>query len=137
MRLTANATSMISVSYKVRKFGMIRTNNFTRKTFTLLLIASFIVWCVLPNINHVPRALETIQEHIDMIAEHGHSHNLVEDLLWAMHGHSHDEIDHDHSPAVLISSTHNFYMPHHKGWVPPRPKFISTPVFLIERPPRA
>jgi len=36
-----------------------------------------------------------------MIAQHGHSHGLEEDLLWAAHGHSHDSVDHDHSQAVV------------------------------------
>lgn len=37
-----------------------------------------------------------------MIEDHGHSHGLEIDLLWAMHGHQHDLADHDHNAAVLV-----------------------------------
>jgi len=39
-----------------------------------------------------------------MIEDHGHSHGLEIDLLWAMHGHQHDLADHDHNTAVLAKS---------------------------------
>lgn len=115
---------------------MIQSNKFINRLFALSLIFSFIVWSVMPTIGHVPRVSETHQEHIEMVAEHGHSHGYIEDLLWAMHGHNHDESDHDHSFVTLISTIADFYMLHHKDWRQPPTKNISSPDFLIERPPR-
>lgn len=74
---------------------------------------------------------------MEMIAEHGHSHGYIEDMLWAMHGHDHDESDHDHSFVTLISAIHNFFMPTYNDWRHPPTKNISSPDFLIEHPPRA
>lgn len=71
-----------------------------------------------------------------MVAEHGHAHGFAEDLLWAIHGHEHDKMDHDHSPLVLSSARHEFSIPIHKDWRQTLPDFMSSPDFLIERPPR-
>lgn len=90
----------------------------------------------MPVIGHAPRVLETLQEHSEMVAEHGHSHGFHEDLSWAMHGHDHEKIDHDHSYVTLIQVSHDFYMPMQNDWRQPLAKNISSPHFLIERPPR-
>lgn len=94
-------------------------------------------WTVAPNTSHVPKLLNVLQDHAEMVAEHGHSHGLEEDLIWAMHGHNHDVADHDHSHAVLLqprsaalplvtaSTWHGRALAH---W--------SPPVFRLERPPR-
>jgi hypothetical protein len=63
-----------------------------------------VIWSILPNLSHVPRIAETLQDHAQMTADHGHSHGLQEDLLWAMHGHSHDVVDHDHSLALVVAA---------------------------------
>lgn len=63
---------------------------------------SLVVWSVMPTITHTPAVFDTLQDHLEMIADHGHSHGLEEDLYWAMHGHSHDVADHDHSQAFLM-----------------------------------
>ena len=72
-----------------------------KAAFATLLCAAILVWSVMPTTSHAPAILDVLQEHAEMIAEHGHSHGLEEDLAWAMHGHSHDSIDHDHSQAVV------------------------------------
>lgn len=96
------------------------------------------IWSVIPSVQHTPSLLETVQDHLAMIDDHGHSHGFEDDLLWAMHGHSHDVVDHDHNPAFLF----------------PKPQFLSisdigetwsgtptsqrsSPHFRIDRPPRA
>jgi len=106
--------------------------------FAVLVCVAFALWTVSPNASHVPQVIETLQDHAEMIAEHGHSHGLEEDLICAMHGHSHEVADHDHSHAVLMlarrgtvpvetSALWQGYALAH--WVPP--------VFRLERPPRA
>lgn len=115
---------------------MVRIDKHRGNIFTLLLVASFVVWSALPSFNHAPRVFDTVQEHLEMIEDHGHSHGFAEDLLWAMHGHDHDDMDHDHSPVVLSSSKHDFYLPNNKDWRQSPPKYISSSNFLIERPPR-
>ena len=95
------------------------------------------VWAVLPTPLHVPSTIEIIEQHAEIIAEHGHSHDLEEDIFWALHGHGPDVAEHDHGAATLT--------------VPPRPQIFPLPRdaahllvsvekpwigFGIERPPR-
>jgi len=75
--------------------------NHGRGAFAALLCICLAIWSAMPSATHAPVLFETLQDHAEMIAEHGHSHGLEEDLYWAMHGHSHDTADHDHSQAVL------------------------------------
>ena len=69
-----------------------------------VLCLSLVVWSVLPSFTHAPTVFETIQDHLLMVEDHGHSHWFEEDLYWAMHGHSHDVPDHDHNQAFLTPS---------------------------------
>ncbi|MBY6117460.1 hypothetical protein KUW09_24945 [Mameliella alba] len=82
--------------------------------------------------------MQVLADHAEMIAEHGHSHGLEEDIAWAMHGHSHDNVDHDHSVAVLPQ--------HHFSVIPVEVSALwlmqdsgsqSPPVYCQLRPPRA
>jgi len=68
--------------------------------FATLLCLAVLLWSVVPATSHAPSVIGVLQEHAEMVAEHGHSHGLEEDLAWAMHGHSHDSIDHDHSQVL-------------------------------------
>lgn len=103
-----------------------------------LLSLAVVLWSVMPATSHAPVIFETLQEHMEMIAEHGHSHGLEEDLAWAMHGHSHDSADHDHSQAVLspdaASKPFEGYRSAWRLW--PAAAGPSSK-FRIERPPRA
>ena len=82
--------------------GRLRT--LARRIFVGLLCLSLVVWSVAPPATHAPKVLQTINDHLEMIADHGHSHGFEEDLFWAWHGHSHDVTDHDHSQVVLSAS---------------------------------
>ncbi len=104
-----------------------------------LLCAAVIVWSVIPTTSHAPAILDVFQDHAEMIAEHGHSHGLEEDLAWAMHGHSHDSVDHDHSQAVvprpdLSPQLLDIYK---TAWRLGSDTSDPLQVYLIERPPRA
>ncbi|WP_299822568.1 hypothetical protein [uncultured Jannaschia sp.] len=97
-----------------------------------------LVWTVMPATSHAPTIFETLQEHAEMIAEHGHSHGLEDDLAWAMHGHGHDSADHDHSQAVLTRDLfpqpfEDYATAWQLGAVPAGPSMAAG----IERPPRA
>jgi hypothetical protein len=103
-----------------------------------LTIVALVLWTVSPSPLHVPQVIQTLQEHAKMVAEHGHTHELEEDLLWAMHGHSHDVADHDHGQAAL------FEIPRTTGpndtdttWHGHAQTHWSPPVFRLDRPPRA
>jgi hypothetical protein len=111
---------------------------FARHVLAAVICLSVAVWSVMPTANHVPTVLETLDEHAQMIASHGHSHGLAEDLVWALHGHSHDVMDHDHSQAVLTAATDDGAMEHgaDKWWFHPAPDMPSH-AFRIDRPPRA
>ncbi len=106
------------------------------KALVMLLSLSLLLWSVLPTTNHTPAALETIQDHLEMVAEHGHSHGFEEDLLWALHGHSHDAADHDHSPLLLSFGNPSLAIDIGSTWRPAVTQGKPSQRFLIERPPR-
>ncbi|MFN4202638.1 MAG: hypothetical protein ACK4GM_06255 [Tabrizicola sp.] len=117
---------------------MTQVRRFGRNALAALLCLSLAIWSVAPGTGHVPSILEVIADHAEMIAEHGHSHGMEEDLLWALHGHSHDVADHDHSQALLAfaAGSHPIF-----GY---RDDFRLHPstggphrIYMIERPPRA
>ena len=95
------------------------------------------LWSILPSINHVPAVVETIHDHLEAIADHGHSHGGAHDLWQALHGHGHDTGDHDHSQAVLVARAPSSGQEAGRdGW-----RFRSSDpgayrVFRIDRPPR-
>jgi len=116
---------------------MISLRTIGQTAFAAFLCLAILVWSVMPATSHAPTIFETIQDHAEMLAEHGHAHGFEEDLYWAMHGHSHDSADHDHSPAVLtFASLSRPFRAITTIWrigaAPARP----TLTFLIERPPR-
>ena len=55
----------------------------------------------MPTPPHVPSIIETLEQHAEINAEHGHSHGLEEDIFWALHGHGPDVAEHDHGAATL------------------------------------
>lgn len=118
--------------------GMRRMGHVGRRLLTLMAVVALSVWTVVPSAAHVPKLLLVPGDHAEMIASHGHSHGLEEDIAWAMHGHSHDKGDHDHSQAVLPvhrAASHPAYTS--TTWHAPVLAQWSPPLFRLERPPRA
>lgn len=108
-----------------------------RLLFSLACVA-LVVWTVAPTASHVPRVIETLQEHAEMVADHGHSHGFEEDLIWALHGHSHDVADHDHTQAVFLQSrTAQIFDVTTAAWRGHAITHRSPPLYRPERPPRA
>ena len=98
---------------------------------------ALVVWSVTPSFTHAPMVFDTIKEHLEMIADHGHSHGFEEDLHWAMHGHSHDVADHDHNQAFLLAGVE--FGPvgaFSDSWRRPPSKHALSLRSRIERPPR-
>lgn len=109
-----------------------------RQALAACICLSVMFWSILPGATHVPTVLETLQDHADMIATHGHSHGLAEDLAWALHGHSHDALDHDHTQAFLVSPHDTAPVYNQKDNWRLHPSQEPAPrVFRIDRPPRA
>lgn len=113
-------------------------NTVGRNAVAALLCLSLIVWAITPVPTHTPTILETIQDHIEMIAEHGHAHGFEEDLFWAIHGHGHDAADHAHDHGFLAlgglaASLDITGEAWRMGASPGDPGHT----FRIERPPRA
>lgn len=105
---------------------------------TALVCLSLLVWSILPSLSHVPRLAETLQDHAQMIANHGHSHGFQEDLLAALHGHSHDAVDHDHSPALtVVAASGDAWPAARDAWRLQAAQAGPNRIFRIERPPRA
>ncbi|MEM9629762.1 MAG: hypothetical protein AAGA50_00455 [Pseudomonadota bacterium] len=109
-----------------------------RRLLAALVCLSIAVWTVSPTVAHAPKFLETVQDQLQMIEDHGHSHGEEIDILWAMHGHQHDVADHDHHSVDLIRLAGGPAA--HFG----RDDWLITPsdggparIYLLERPPRA
>ncbi|MBO6890544.1 MAG: hypothetical protein JJ866_01275 [Roseibium sp.] len=108
-----------------------------RQLLAGLVCACVFVWTTVPSSSHTPKFLETVQDHLQMIEDHGHSHGLELDLLWAMHGHQHDLADHDHNTADLVKSGPKSHLDFDKSsWRLPASDASSVLVFPPERPPR-
>jgi len=105
--------------------------------FATLVCLSLALWSVLPSAKHAPAVFETIQDHLETVAEHGHSHGVERDLDQVLHGHGHDTADHDHSQAVLLARAPTSVQEAGRdGW-----RFRSSDpgayrIFRIDRPPR-
>ncbi len=109
-----------------------------KAAFATLLCTAVLVWSVMPATSHTPAILDVLQEHAEIIAEHGHSHGLEEDLAWASHGHSHDSVDHDHSQAVVPGPDLS-PLPmeiYRAAWRLSSATSNTLRIDLIERPPR-
>lgn len=111
---------------------------FGKAAYVTLLCATIVVWSVLPATSHTPTISDVLYEHAEMVAEHGHSHGLAEDLLWAAHGHGHDVVDHDHNHAVVpgpdLSQSLDIYK---TVWRLSSAKANPQRIYQIKRPPRA
>ena len=109
-----------------------------RTAIAVFLGLAVIVWSVIPSTTHAPKVFETIQDHLEMIADHGHSHGFEEDLAWALHGHSHETVDHDHNQAVVVLDTRTgARVEYREHWHLKTLSGQSLRSFRIERPPRA
>jgi hypothetical protein len=130
-RRTTRATSrQAELMTTLRKIG--------KAAFATLLCAAVLIWSVMPTTSHAPAIFDVLQEHAEMIAEHGHSHGLDDDLAWAMHGHSHDSVDHDHSQAVVPGrdpSPHPMEI-YRTAWRLGSATSNRLRIYQIERPPR-
>ncbi|MCR9215238.1 MAG: hypothetical protein NXI13_16090 [Proteobacteria bacterium] len=104
----------------------------------VLLCLSLVIWSAIPPVSHMPSVLDTLQEHLEMVEDHGHSHGLEEDLFWALHGHSHDKADHDHSQAFFLLGSESFPTTwYSETWRLKASENGPSPQFRIDRPPRA
>jgi hypothetical protein len=117
---------------------MISILTVAQRALVALICLAVVAWSVMPAASHAPSIFETLQKHAEMIAEHGHSHGLDEDLAWALHGHSHDSADHDHSQAVLTPAlTSQPFEGYRSAWRFTPAGAEPSARFRIERPPRA
>jgi hypothetical protein len=107
-----------------------------KKTIAMTVALSFVFWSVIPSTPHVPTALETIQQHLEMVEEHGHSHGFEKDFWWAMHGHQHDTNDHDHSPLYIVFTKVSTRDVGIDSWGMFIPTTKVPPFYKIRRPPK-
>lgn len=104
----------------------------------ILLCVAVLAWSLAPTTGHSPRVAEVLTKHAEMVADHGHSHGLAEDLWWAIHGHHHDTVDHDHSPGVLLRPLQeNTVSLKRFRWRPLMVSAVSDTPDPPRRPPRA
>lgn len=99
---------------------------------------ALLFWSITPSFTHAPTVFKTIQDHLEMVKDHGHSHGFEEDVHWAMHGHSHDVADHDHSQAFLVPSQRTTpSLAFGTAWWQMASTDGPSGQFRIDRPPRA
>lgn len=109
-----------------------------RGALPVFLCLALAFWSILPMTGHAPKLIDTLQDHAERVADHGHSHGLEEDIYWSLHGHDHEVGDHDHSPAVLVLAEGVDHDPLHRDhWRLLPPPDDPSRIFRIERPPRA
>jgi len=134
--MAPSACRDLRTSRQAKPVKQLRT--FGRSALAALLCLSLAVWSVAPSASHIPSVFEVVADHAEMIAEHGHSHGLEEDLYWAIHGHSHEVADHDHSQAMLVLGASSHPSSGYRDSFRLRPSSGGPHrVYLIERPPRA
>lgn len=98
---------------------------------------SLVVWSLAPSTSHIPSVFQVVAEQTEMIAKHGHSHGVEEDVIWALHGHSPDVADHDHSQAMLSPASDSHLLTGFRDMGRQRASWDGPhQVYLIERPPR-
>jgi hypothetical protein len=108
-----------------------------RLGISCLTILAVLLWAAAPSGMHAPKVQELLRGHAETVAAHGHSHGVAEDLLAALHGHDHDAVDHDHSPAILMTSAVAAPAPIGRDlWRAPTTANGPAATFRIERPPR-
>jgi hypothetical protein len=110
---------------------------FGKHMFAALMCLSIVIWSVVPAGPHTPTVLKVIEDHLQMIADHGHSHGFEEDLFWAAHGHSHEAADHDHNQVLLALGLQTLPEIYSRDTLRARSALDgSHHNFKIERPPR-
>jgi hypothetical protein len=78
-----------------------------------------------------------VTEHHDEIADHGHAHEDIVDVMDAYHGHAHDVADHDHNTAFLSPRTSSGMIPPTRsGWALASYLMPDRKDFDLDRPPR-
>ncbi|WP_421724345.1 hypothetical protein [Bauldia sp.] len=116
---------------------MRRVRTVGQRAFAALLCLSLVTWSVMPAATDASVPLDTLQDHLDHIAEHGHTHGFAEDLLWALHGHGHGVADYDHGQAMPALAELTELAAIDRDTCRHRPHSCGPPLhFRIERPPR-
>ncbi len=102
------------------------------------LCCAFMAWSMNPDVGHLPKLLTVLEGYGQVVADHGHTHGIIEDFLWAMHGHPHDLADHDHGTELLPSVAAPPPPLTHRRPPPAQPaNGVPSPIFRFDRPPRA
>jgi len=113
-------------------------SDIVRRLLALLTCLALVLWSFMPSFSHAPTVFETVQDHLEMVEDHGHSHGFEEDLYWAMHGHSHEVADHDHNQAFLTINRGSVPSSEFsETWLQTSSSDGPSPKFRIDRPPRA
>jgi hypothetical protein len=91
------------------------------------------------SLSYDPVALgEVIAKHQAEIADHGHSHDDIEDVVHAFQSHHHEFADHDHGAAYLPPRARSeFVTPDKSNWALARTRLTDPRGFELDRPPRA
>ena len=78
-----------------------------------------------------------VAEHHAEIAEHGHAHEDIIDLMHAYHDHIHEIADHDHNIAFLPPrEASNVVLPMNKNWTMANQGLPDRRNYGLDRPPR-
>ncbi|MDO9641164.1 MAG: hypothetical protein Q7J44_21770 [Pseudotabrizicola sp.] len=85
----------------------------------------------------LPELAQIVADHQTKIADHGHTHEEIVDVVHAYHGHGHDVTDHDHNTAFLLTRMASGVMqPNRSNWLVANNALPGRSVFDLDRPPR-
>jgi hypothetical protein len=119
---------------------MTRTvTGYLRIVLTIALAMGMILSSNSRMVSHdITELAKIVNEHHDEIADHGHAHEDIVDVMHAYHGHAHDVADHDHNIAFLPPRRSSGMMPTTRtNWALASYAMPDRREFDLDRPPRA
>ena len=108
----------------------------------IVLTIAFAVGIILSSnsrmVSHdITELAKIVTEHHAEIADHGHAHEDIIDVMHAYHGHAHDVADHDHNIAFLQPrTTSGVLLPTRTNWALASYAMPDRRGFDLDRPPR-
>ncbi|MFT6121241.1 MAG: hypothetical protein ACJAXK_003202 [Yoonia sp.] len=118
---------------------MIRTvTGYLRIVLTIALAVGMIASSNSRMVSHdITELAKIVTKHHAEIADHGHAHEDIVDIVHAYHGHAHDVADHDHNIAFLPPRTSSgLVLPKRANWALASYAMPDRRGFDLDRPPR-
>jgi hypothetical protein len=122
------------------KSGMTQiVTGYLRIVLTVALVVGMMLASNSRMVSHyITELSKIVTDHHAEIADHGHAHEDIVDVLDAYHGHAHDVADHDHNLAFLRPRTASgIVLLTRTNWALASSAMPDRGSFDLDRPPRA